>query len=1029
MPKLAVVHVSDLHVRSIDDPCFRHVHTIAASCYDIARDADACLIAITGDVAFAGAADQYAAAREGFILALVADLEREIGTKVFVAIAPGNHDCVLIPTDEVRNTVIEAIVANPEKAKNPAMIEACVSAQKNFFQFIEELVEPEVKFTSKLMWQQSFDVKGKCVRVSSLNAAWMSTLPEQQGQLVYPVELFERELACPAYIHLALIHHPFNWYQQPAYQQLRGRVRRSCTAVLSGHEHVGNAGKIEEQISGSSLFFEAASLQPHNAMEQAGFSTYVFDLQTREVSIKCFAITSEGVHDTGGPVTRTWSEDGIVHSALDTTAEFAHELNDAGGNFTHADKERLFLEDIFVWPDIKVGADHEFLEQKVLSAESLIPALERGERLIVYGDDKSGKSTLLRWCFRELTALGYAAVYCPASEMNIRETEDARKRIEQLIEKQYRNPSGIALLEKSKRILLIDDIDRLRSGTRNIRHLIAYASRHFQAILAVATSDFEITNIASRDVISALAGFKSRELMRFGFKLRYRLIQKWCSLGNVNSKIELDTRIHDSELIVDTVVGKRLVPEYPLYLLILLQSFERHRHVEIQNSGLSFYYQFLITKGLGEVGVKPSELDEYFNYLSILAWKFQELQAKQLELEQIAILNADFSRRFIAVDLMARLDLLIRARIIARRGTSYEFSYPYIYFFFVGRFLSRNLENPEIRMWVEESCRRLYLYDRAHAVMFLTHHVEREWVIRLICQVLRECFSDKKPLELAGDIACFNALVTKSAQLTLETPDVEQNQVDVRGVHDELSEKESDAELQEFDALSFTSKWNLLYKTAGILGVILRNYYGSIERADKQDMIREVFEAPLRALRIWSEEIEGDLDALVVRLKNEELSKSGGSLTHENAERRVKKRIFNLICMVATGTVASAASFVASEKLRGDIMTVVEENRTNAYRLIDVASRLLKPGSVPTDAIRKLAIDLDGNPYAFGVLQTLGFVHMYMFHTDEIQKQSLCESLKISFSDAKVIEIEKRGRLLGHGMPKDRSEPGFWPRF
>jgi hypothetical protein len=116
--------------------------------------------------------------------------------------------------------------------------------------------------------------------------------------------------------------------------------------------------------------------------------------------------------------------------------------------------------------------------------------------------------------------------------------------------------------------------------------------------------------------------------------------------------------------------------------------------------------------------------------------------------------------------------------------------------------------------------------------------------------------------------------------------------------------------------------------------------------------------------------------------------------------------------VVATNVVASAGSAVASDKLREDVATVVEANPTNAYRLIEAASRLLKPGAVSVDAIKRLARDLHENPYAFGVLQTLGFLHMYMFHTEEPEKQALSQVLKISLSTVKSIEVRKAGRTL-----------------
>lgn len=228
--------------------------------------------------------------------------------------------------------------------------------------------------------------------------------------------------------------------------------------------------------------------------------------------------------------------------------------------------------------------------------------------------------------------------------------------------------------------------------------------------------------------------------MKFGFKLRHQLIKRWCSLSSISTKPELDQKIDEIENIVNSVIGKQLVPEYPIYLLILLQSSEQNRHGEIQNSGLSFYYQYLITKSLGEVGVKPKELDEHFNYLSMLAWEYRLKGIAEMERTELELFNRTFSMRFVSVDLSERLSLLTRARLISKHGESFSFSYPYVYYFFLGKYLSKTIDMPETRRWIEESCNKLYLRDRAHAIMFLTHHTENKWGIGLICQVLRECF-------------------------------------------------------------------------------------------------------------------------------------------------------------------------------------------------------------------------------------------------------------------------------------------------
>jgi hypothetical protein len=1011
MSKLAVIHISDIHISEKANKCLAQIDQIASSCFDSARSADACLIAISGDLTWSGKKTEFNIAHSGLLEILKNRIEVETGHDVYVAIAPGNHDCELIPKDSVRDTLISAVVENPDKAEDEKIVDLCTSAQKEFFEYLKNVAHPQPQYHTKLFWQQEFAVGGKTVQVSSLNAAWMSRLEESQGQLVFPVTKFETQLASKACLHLALLHHPLNWYGQGSYQHLKKRLRLSCTAILTGHEHIENSGKIEEQLSGTSLFFESAALQPHEVNAVPGFSIHVFNLDEKTVATKDYELTLEGVQSVSSPRELSWTDDALIHGALDVKEDFLAKLNDAGGNFSHSSKEKLQLDDIFVWPDIKDLRIDDVNKQKTRSSKELLSQLCEGDSVILYGDDKSGKTTLTYWLFKELVSKGYAPIYLNANELNAKDSKDLSKKIEKSIEGIYKNPAAVKQFPREKRIVFIDDIDRFKSGANFLSVLLQEVERHFSGVLLTAAAGFEVANLTSNEAIGALSSYCSVELTKFGMKLRHSLIKKWCSITPVTSKPELDKRIDDVESIVNVVIGKQLIPEHPIFLLILLQSSEQHRHGELQNSGLSYYYQYLITKSLGEVGVKPAELDEYLNYLSILAWFFKEKNARELEPIELQVAHADFTSRFISVDMGERLAQLTKARILSKRGDNYSFAYPYVYYFFVGRYLAKNLEKPHIRAWVEDSCRKLYLRERANAIMFLTHHSSSSWVFDLICEVLRNCFADKLPVELNGETAYLNGLVEKSAQLVLPHFDVEKNQTEVREYQDTMNDVVADDSTSEVEVLDFVSKWNLLHKTAEILGLILKNYYGSLEREQKHAMIREVFDGPLRALRIWLETVSENLPAVVAELSRMQICKNP-KLAQLEVEQKVRRDLFNLMGMVATGVVASSANFIATDKLKEDIAHVVDAHPTNAYKLIQVATRLLKPGTLPLDQIKSLANELEKNPYAFGVLQSLGYIHMYMFHTDEVQKQALSHALKISFQAAKAIEVQKSVRML-----------------
>lgn len=1012
---LTILHLSDIHIHNSSDLILKQANKIASACFTVARDSDACLIIVTGDIAYSGEKNQYEEAYL-FLSIIKEEIQKEGCPLVDIITVPGNHDCLLIPENRSRNIVIDKIISYPEEAADENIIDTCTVSQSSYFDFQSQITDRVPIAKHKLWNEYEFTISGKILRVSAINAAWMSRIPEQQGQLVFPIELFNKVLGEQSDMRLALLHQPLNWYCQKSYHPLRQSLRTHANIILSGHEHLSSSGTINDTHDGSSLYFEAGALQPDEIDISPSFSVNFLSFDENSIEEYRYTIDKDNIIKLDSNTHLLFDDSIKQNGKSELTKEFQNILSDPGGNFTHPEKDNINLDDVFVYPDVKQMDIEINNENNFVSIEKILFKKHFKQRVLLLGEEKSGKSTILIRAFNQFHREGFLPIYIKANGLSSSSEKEIVKVLNRQVKFQYTNPSVLDLAEKEKKIAIVDDIDKLSGGTKVLHALIQYLEKHFIGIILTANTEFEFANLVNKDATDSLAIFNTYELQRFNLRLRYQLIKKWCLCGTVNTKPELDEQIHKIEGLVNAVIGKNLVPSQPIYLLILIQSCQRDQQNELQNSSFAYYYQYIITKSFGESGVKREELDALFNYLSNFAWFLRKRNLQEIALKDVKLFNKEFCDGFVTVDLSERLVLLCRAKIIIKRGEYYSFTYPYIYFYFLGKFLADNLHITEINQIVESYCDNLYKYQNAHAILFLTHHNNNHpWIIKRILSVLQNCFKDCRAMEFNGDIEKINTLIEITAHLLIAEPDVDKNQEDSRSIKDDIEtndhhdNEENGDEVEE--QISFVHKLNLLLRTAEILGQILKNYYGSLGRIVKEELINEIFNGPLRFLGTLFDSITHDPLQFVKELESA-IGREHPHLHSEQKEEIAKKFTFHILGILGTGLILRTAQFVSSRNLHEDISTVVQSNPTNAYKLIEAATYLSQPGHLPFEEIRKFSSELKGNNFSFKMLQSLGVYHLYHYHMRETDKQKLCSYLDIEIKKSHAIDFQTNNRKL-----------------
>ncbi len=1013
---LVIVHLSDIHIKTEKDKILFKAEKISEKIQVHQGVNKHCFILISGDIAFSGCQKEYDYAFELF--STIKKLLTNFFSSVNFIIAPGNHDCNFKLECSVRKSLIGSIVNGTTSNIDDDIIDHCTKIQSDFYKFRDKLQSENICKNDKLWTKYVFQINNKSISFDCLNFAWCSQLQEGQGDLFYPIENYENELNSENDLKIFVLHHPLNWIKQGNYQELRSKIRAHSDIVFSGHEHHGTVTEISDKSDGDSLILEGYCLQENGLSDHSQFSIFTLDLIDNKSyhEILSYDNSNYEVLEKKYDVLSFKDTPNKIRNGLSISDNHMSWLIDPGASFSHPNKQKIYLSDIYVYPDIEKFTSLEN-DWNQMSSSSLIEDIETQEEVIIKGEVKNGKTSLLKTLNNRFFDLGYAPLFIDCTKITRTSDSDLEKFFHKNIERQYGEDSisNYLATPREKKIILIDSFDKSKVSDRFQWKILCYFRSKAKKIIATADESMDFSELISSEVSIELSHFKHYKLKHFGNKLRYDLIKKWSRIGedyNLSSAGLLG-KVDQTEKILNSVIGKNLVPRVPFYILTILQSLEAgNTNSDFHNAGLGYYYQYLITQTLGRASVSADKLDEIFNFLSQLSWFIYNENVSDLKINILDRFIDNYSKEYTRVNNQRRIETLLESRILSKKGNYYSFAYPYIYYFFLGKYLSQNINsNDEVKRIVSNSCRHIYIHENANIVMFLTHHSKDQTIIDDILSNLRGLFDEHKPITFDRDTKFLEGFVSDTAEFVYKniSPDHVRSQKSI--IQDEVERIEEGKEINEKEEneLDLVSKLNKLIKTMEILGQLLKSYYGSIPNKIKVEIARDVFNAPLRAMKDFYCYIERDRAAFIneveglIKAKNNDLDK--------NQRNQIAERFaYQLIGMISSNLILKPAIAIASPHLDEVVSTIVSENPTTAFRLIKIASELELPDNINFDDIKSLYRDIKDDLLCQRVLQSIVLRHMYLFKVSEQDKQKLCAMISIGIDKHHKMEFKLRGK-------------------
>jgi len=639
----------------------------------------------------------------------------------------------------------------------------------------------------------------------------------------------------------------------------------------------------------------------------------------------------------------------------------------------HSQKEKVLLDDIFVYPELDKYDDLREYEKKG-SSEKFIEDFWDNSKMLIAGENQSGKTTLCKKLFMELRKINFVPVYISD------EANQYRGKIENKIAKAYKKQYEILPIEeidKHRMVPIIDDFHFAKSKEKHIYDLSSYEHQ------IVVVDDIFCLNFKDESIIKAFSHFKIKE---FTPSLRNKLIKKWTHLTDKKNNVshnenEIYQSIDKTTELVNTTLGKiigsGIMPAYPFFILSVISTYETFgKPLDQEITSQGYCYQALIYLYLKKQGVKNEEIDTYINFLTEFAFFFYTSKKSELSKDEYnSFMELYLDKYNFPIKQETLLSKLQQTQIIALDNcNNYSFCYQYLYYFFVAKYLAEHIEdNKKI---IDSIINNLQKDENAYIAIFISHHSKNIYILDEI--ILNSyCLFDKyKPAILSKEELSFfdkQANIIVKAVLPPTNVPPEKERAERLKIQDAVEQINRDEKTKNFredennDNLAMELRRSI--KTVEVMGRILKNRAGSLEKSRLESIFEEAMKVHLRILTSFFEFIKNEKEQqkivnFILNKLNKIIEGTGKkekpkSMSQEKLEKLAKLIFWNMNFFVVHGLINKIIHSVGSNKLTAIVKKVCDNENTPASFLVKHGILMWYNKNIQIDNIAE-RIDEDG---------------------------------------------------------------------